>query len=69
MMPHIHHLTLEQAQRTLRAGDLPFRTHRMKSKSVPEGELIDVLPRPGTSLENVSEIVITVSSGRPIARP
>jgi beta-lactam-binding protein with PASTA domain len=41
----------------------------MQSKLVPEGELIDVSPRPGTSLENVSEVVITVSSGRPIARP
>jgi hypothetical protein len=29
-MPHIHHLTVEQAQRTLRAEGLPFKIHRMQ---------------------------------------
>jgi hypothetical protein len=35
----------------------------------PRGELIDVSPRPGTSLDLVSQVVITVSSGRPLAKP
>lgn len=68
-MPHIRHLTLEQARRTLRAEALPFTVHRMQSQSIPEGALIDVSPRLGTILDNVSHLVITVSGGRPTARP
>jgi beta-lactam-binding protein with PASTA domain len=68
-MPRIHHLTLEQAQHTLQAEGLTFKLRLMQSKAVPEGELIAVSPRPGTIVEDESEVVLMVSSGPPIARP
>ncbi len=68
-MPRVHHLTLEQAQHTLQTENLTFRIQRMQSMAVPEGELIAVSPRPGTNVEDGSEVVLTVSSGPPIAKP
>jgi beta-lactam-binding protein with PASTA domain len=68
-MPRTHHLALEQVQYRLKAEALPFKLALMQSMAIPKGELIAVSPRPGTSLENGSEIVLTVSSGSPIARP
>ena len=68
-MPRIHHLTLEQAQHTLRAQGLPFKLVLMQSKAVPEGELIAVSPRAGAMVEGRNEIVLTVSSGPPMTRP
>ena len=67
--PRVHHLTLENAQRTLQTQNLTFRIQWMQSKAVPEGELIAVSPRPGTSAEDGSEVVLTVSTGPPIAKP
>jgi beta-lactam-binding protein with PASTA domain len=66
-MPRIHHLTLEQAQRTLQAEGLPFKLQLMQSKVVPEGELIAVSPRQGTIVQG--EVFLMVSSGPPITRP
>jgi beta-lactam-binding protein with PASTA domain len=66
--PRVDHLTLEQAQQTLQTDNFPFRIQRMQSKAVPEGELIAVSPRPGTSVEDGGEVVLTVSSGPPITR-
>jgi beta-lactam-binding protein with PASTA domain len=68
-MPRINHLTLEQAQDTLRAERLPFKVELMQSMVVPEGQLIAVSPRPGSNMEDGSEVVLTVSSGPPMARP
>lgn len=68
-MPEVHHLTLEQAQHTLKAENLPFTIQRLQSDAVPKGELIAVSPRPGTNVEDGNEVVLTVSSGPPTARP
>ena len=65
-MPRIHHLTLEQAQHALQAEGLLFKLRLMQSDAVPEGELIAVSPRPGTTVvEEESEVVLMVSSGPP----
>ena len=64
-MPQIHHLPLEEAQTALQAAGLPFRVQMMQSMTVSDGELIAVLPRPGTNLESGTEVVLTVSSGPP----
>ena len=68
-MPRIHHLTLERARRRLQAEGLPFTVVLMQSKAVPEGELISASPRPGTSLGDGREVVLTVSVGPPIQEP
>jgi beta-lactam-binding protein with PASTA domain len=64
-MPQVHHLTLEEAQQTLKAEGLSFKLALMQSKAVPEGELIAVTPLAGSSVEHRSEVVLTVSSGPP----
>jgi beta-lactam-binding protein with PASTA domain len=68
-MPWIHHLALGQVQHRLQAEGLPFKLALMQSKAIPKGVLIAVSPRPGISLEDGSEVVLTVSSGSPVARP
>ena len=68
-MPRVHHLTLEQAQHTLQTEKRPFRIQRVPSRAVPEGELIAISQRPGTSAEDRCEVVLTVSSGPTTTTP
>lgn len=65
-MPKAHHLRVEEVRRTLQADGLPFRVQRMESMTVPNGGLIAVSRRPGTGLEDGTEVVLTVSCGPPM---
>jgi len=63
-MPMVHHLTLDEAQRTLTAAGVAFTIHRSQSMA-PEGELIGASPRPGAIPGDGDEAILTVSAGPP----
>ncbi len=64
-MPKVWDLSVEEAQQTLRAVGLAFAIHYAQSQAMPEGALITASPRPGSDLDDGTEIVLTVSSGPP----
>jgi serine/threonine-protein kinase len=66
LMPQVFDLTTEEAEAALRASGLDFDVVLAQSTAVPEGDLINVSPSPGTPVDEGTRIVLFVSAGPPI---
>jgi beta-lactam-binding protein with PASTA domain len=64
-MPRVWQLSFDQAQQALHGLGLAFAINRAQSDVVPEGTLMAVSPPPGTSLDDGTTILVTVSTGPP----
>lgn len=67
VMPLVWHLPPDEALAVLGAAGIPTRVSRAQSRTIPEGQLISVAPRPGTAVRLGEEAVLTVSCGPPVA--
>ena len=65
-MPHVWHLSLEEAKAALDAVGIPYRIVRAQNRVIPEGHLFSTAPVPGTTMRWGMEAVLTVSHGPPV---
>jgi beta-lactam-binding protein with PASTA domain len=66
-MPQLWNLKLEEAKAVLDSLGIQYRVSFAQSKAIPEGELLSVSPRPGTTIGTEMEALIMISSGPPLA--